>query len=51
MNLRIPIAACIALAAIGAAAADETAEFRQRYRLNPAKAKANATRVPSLPLR
>ncbi len=39
------LATSMALAAIGATAADETAEFRQRYRLNPAKAKANASRV------
>ena len=40
------LAAGIALAAVGAAmAVDETAEFRQRYKLDPAKAKANASRV------
>ena len=46
MNIRPPIVICIAFAAIvGAAAVDETTAFRQRYRLNPAKATANASRV------
>ena len=45
-NTAVTFAACLALAAVGAAAAvDETAEFRQRYKLDPAKAKVNATRV------
>ena len=40
------LAASLALAHCArAAAADETAAFRQRYRLDPAKAKANAARV------
>ena len=42
----VNLAAAFALAALGAAAAvDETAAFRQRYKLDPAKAKANASRV------
>ncbi len=46
MHQRISIVAIMAMAAVGVAgAADETAAFRQRYRLDPAKAKANAARV------
>ena len=45
MHFRFRLAAAgLALAALGAAA-DETAAFRQRHSLDPAKAKANAARV------
>ena len=39
------VVAGFTLATLVAAAADETAAFRQRHRLDPAKAKANAARV------
>ena len=39
------VVAGLGLATLVAAAADETAAFRQRHRLDPAKAKANAARV------
>ena len=43
---RLLLAASLALAQCAlAAATDETAAFRQRHRLDPAKAKANASRV------